>query len=157
MSLHLLRVSSQEMKTDSCTALLSYLMRQTSAGKPRKEHSLREVSCQRGPLLPAPRGLFLSRTRLSAEVLHRAVLFCSRYSEGALLLPAAPPSSRFVAWAESRAFCLLFLLVYLETPWGISISRWYGSTVEGEILSGSLDTSYDVISVMMAKHSLSKG
>lgn len=118
LSLHLLRVSSQETTTDSCTALVSYLMRQTSAGKPRKEHSLHEVSCQRGPLLPAPRGLFLSRTRPSAEVLHTAVLFCSRYSEGALLLPAAPPSSRFVAWAQSRAFCLFFLLVYLDNTMG---------------------------------------
>lgn len=91
--LYLLRVSLQEMKNDGCTPLVNYLMRRTSAGKPWKEHSLREVSCQWGPLFPAFPELFLSRPHPSAEVLCWIIpVFISRESEGAVLLPSTHPS-----------------------------------------------------------------
>lgn len=93
LKLYLLWVSSQEMKNDGCTPLVNSLMRRTSAGKSWKEHSLREVSCQWGPLFPAFPEWFLSGTHPSAEVFCSIILlFSSRESEGAVLLPSAHPS-----------------------------------------------------------------
>lgn len=100
LKLYLLRVPLQEMKNDGCTPLVNCLMRRTSAGKSWKEHSLREVSRQWGPLFPAFPEWFLSRTHLSAEVLCWIILVFSSWEwEEAVLLPSAhhsptaPPSS----------------------------------------------------------------
>lgn len=93
LKLYLLQVSLQEMKNDGCTPLVNSLMRRTSAGKSWEEHGLREVSCQWGPLFLAFPEWFLSGTHPSAEVFCSIILlFSSRESEGAVVLPSAHPS-----------------------------------------------------------------
>lgn len=122
LKLYLLRVFSQEIKNDSCSPLVNYLMRRTSAGKSQKEHSLREVSRQWEPLFPAFPKWFLSRTHPSAEVFFSVILlFSSQELEGAVLLPstqrsptALPSLLSCLSRVRSLSFHLLCILIYLE-------------------------------------------
>lgn len=117
LKLYLLRVFSQEMKNDSCSPLVNYLMRRTSAGKSQKEHSLREVSRQWGPLFPAFPEWFLSTTHPSAEVLFSIILlFSSQELEGAVLLPStqrSPTALPSLLSCLSRVRSLSFI-IYLD-------------------------------------------
>lgn len=120
LKLYLLCISSQEMKNDSCTPLVNYLMRQTSAGKSQKEQSTWGVMPVRASLLGFSWIIFEQDSSVCRGILFSNVAFHFPGVRGGCSPPQRPPlfppfnQACSFTWDESRDFQLLFTWIYLE-------------------------------------------